>query len=88
MISKIYVVTDRALIDFIEDNDIDGFKNYLLEDNTLIFDDPIEFETEQEALAFCAGLGYGINERNPAEQFPLRSFEEYDQPYIELIENY
>ena len=27
MISKIYVVTDRALVDFIEDNDIDGLSH-------------------------------------------------------------
>jgi hypothetical protein len=48
----------------------------------------VEFETEREALAFCSGLGYGTMEGAPVEQFPLRSFEEYDMPFIEAIENY
>ena len=53
-----------------------------------MFDEPVEFETEREALAFCSGLGYGTMEEAPVEQFPLRSFEEYDKPFIEAIENY
>ena len=77
---KVYVIKDRALIEFIENNDLDGFKNYLAEDEYLMLDEPVEFESEQEALAFCAGLGYGV------DILPLRSFEEYDQPYIEAIE--
>ena len=88
MSAKVYIVTDRTAIEFIENNDIDGFKNYLAEDEYLMFDEPIEFETEHEALAFCAGLGYGQMEGAPVEQFPLRSFEEYDQPFIEAIESY
>lgn len=31
---------------------------------------------------------YGTMEGAPVEQFPLRSFEEYDMPFIEAIENY
>ncbi len=88
MSAKVYIIKDRTAIDFIENNDIDGFSNYLAEEEYLMFDDPVEFETEQEALSFCAGIGYGTIEGAPAEHFPLRSFEEYDQPFIELIENY
>ena len=88
MSAKVYIVTDRTAIEFIENNDMVGFKNYLAEDEYLMFDEPIEFETEQEALAFCAGLGYEQMEGAPVEQFPLRSFEEYDQPFIEAIENH
>lgn len=88
MSAKVYVIKDRTAIDFIENNDIDGFRNYLAEEEYLMFDEPVEFETEREALAFCSGLGYGTMERAPAEQFPLRSFEEYDMPFIEAIENY
>ena len=58
------------------------------EEEYLMFDEPVEFETEREALAFCSGLGYGTIEGVPVEQFPLRSFEEYDMPFIEAIENY
>ena len=88
MSAKVFVITDPNLIEFIENNDIDGFKNYLSEDEYLMFDEPVEFTTEQEALAFCAGLGHVKIEGASAEQFPLRSFEEYDQPFIEAIENY
>ena len=88
MSAKVYVIKDRTAIDFIEDNDIDGFRDYLAEEEYLMFDEPVEFETEREALAFCSGLGYGTIEGVPVEQFPLRSFEEYDMPFIEAIENY
>lgn len=85
---KVYVIRDRTAIEFIETNDIKGFKDYLAEEEYLMFDEPVEFTTEQEALAFCAGIGYGVDESLPVEILPLRSFEEYDQPFIELIENY
>lgn len=88
MSAKVYVIKDRTVIDFIENNDVDGFRNYLAEDEFLMFDEPVEFETEPEALAFCAGLGYGVDDHLPIEKFPLRSFEEYDMPFIEAIENY
>lgn len=88
MSTKVYVITDRTAIDFIENNDIDGFKHYLSDEEYLMFDEPIQFETESEALAFCAGLGYGVDDHLPVAKFPLRSFEEFDQPFIEAIENY
>ena len=85
---KVYVITDRNLIDLFEDNDIEGFKKQLKEDGTIYFEEPVQFETESEALAFCAGLGFGVDDRNPVDRLPLRSFEEYDKPFIELIEKY
>ena len=85
---KLYVITDRNLIELFEDNDIDGLKQYLEEDDTLYFEDPVLFNTESETLAFCAGLGYGIDDHNPVDRLPLRSFEECDKPFIELIEQY
>lgn len=88
MSAKVFVIRDRALIEFIENNDLDGFKNYLAEDEYLMLDEPVEFETEQEALAFCAGLGYGVDDTLPVDILPLRSFEEYDKPFIELIKDY
>lgn len=84
----IYVIRDTEAIELIEENDVSGFREYLTKDDTVIFDEPVEFETEAEALAFCAGLGYGVDERYPVEVLPLRSFEEYDKPFIELIEKY
>lgn len=85
---KVYVIKERAVIDLLVDDDLEGFKELLKEDDTLLFDEPVEFSSEKEALAFCAGLGYGTDERNPVEIYPLRSFEPVDKPYIDLINNY
>ena len=81
-------MTDREAINFMVDNDIDGFKNYLLEEEFLNFGEPEIFDSEETAIAFCAGLGYGVDERAPVEKYPLRSFEETDIPFIEVIESY
>lgn len=83
---KVYVVEDATAIDFIQNNDLDGFKTYLAEDDTLYFGEPECFDTEAEALAFCAGIGYGMDERVPVERYPLRSCEPDDVPFIEAIE--
>ena len=85
---KVYVITDQTAIDLITDNDIDGFKGYLAEADNLYFSEPETFATEEEALAFCAGIGFGIDERAPIERLPLRSCEPADVPFIELIQNY
>lgn len=85
---EIYVIKEPSVISYLEDDDLEGLKALLKEDDTLIFDEPVEFTTEAEALAFCAGLGYGVDERCPVEVYPLRNFEEADKPYIELIKNY
>ena len=85
---KVYVITDQTAIDLITDNDLDGFKAYLAEEETLYFPDPEIFTSEEEALAFCAGIGYGIDDRAPIDRYPLRSCEPTDVPFIEAIENY
>lgn len=85
---KVYVVDEPMLISFIEDGDLEGFKEYLDSDDTIIFSEPETFDTEEQALAFCSGIGYGLDERAPVERFPLRSSEEDDLPFIEAIENY
>lgn len=85
---KVYVLTDPILIDFAQDGNIEGFKEYLDSDDTIYFNDPETFDTEAEALAYCAGIGYGKDERAPVERYPLRSSEEDDLPFIEAIEKY
>lgn len=85
---KVYVISDRLAIDFIESCNLDGLKEYLDSDDTLIFPEPECFDTEDEALAFCSGIGYGVDEHAPAERYPLRSCEPDDLPFIEVIENY
>lgn len=85
---KVYIVEDATAIELIQNNDLDGFKAYLAEDDTLYFGAPECFDSEAEALAFCAGIGYGIYERALVERYPLRSCEPDDLPFIEAIENY
>ena len=85
---KVYVITDQTAIDLLTKDDLDGFTAYLAEDDTLYFPEPETFATEEEALAFCAGIGYGIDELAPIERYPLRSCEPDDVPFIEAIENY
>ena len=85
---QVYVVTDATAIQFIEDNDIDGFKEYLAEEEYLDFGEPETFDTEAEVLAFCAGIGHGCDERAIPTRFPLRSNVDIDLPFIELIKEY
>ena len=85
---KVYMVNDKIAIQYIEDNDIDGFKDYLAEEEYLYFDEPETFDTEAEALAFCAGIGHGCDERATPTRFPLRSNVDIDLPFIELIKEY
>lgn len=89
---KVYIVEDATAIDFIQNNDLDGFKAYLDEskenEHYIYFDEPECFDTEAEALAFCAGIGYGLDERASVERYPLRSCEPGNLPFIEAIERY
>lgn len=90
---KVYIVDDAEAIEFFENNDIDGFKAFLDEtienEKYLYFGEPEYFDSEAEALAFCAGIGYGLDdERAPVERYPLRSCEPFDLPFIEAIEGY
>lgn len=85
---KVYVIEDTTTIEFIQNDDIYGFKEYLSEDDTLMLPEPECFDTEAEALAFCNGIGYGAYERGSVERYPLRSCEPADLPFIEAIENY
>lgn len=84
---EVYVVTEPEAISLIEAGDIDGFKQLLEDDKTLLFSEPEVFNSEAEALAFCAGIGYG-KEGYLVEKFPLRSSEPTDMPFIEAIKEY
>lgn len=84
----VYVLTDPILIDFAQNCDIEGFKEYLDSDDTIYFKEPETFSTDAEALAYCAGIGYGKDERAPVERYPLRSSEPEEVLFIKAIENY
>ncbi|MCM1041283.1 MAG: hypothetical protein NC396_02485 [Bacteroides sp.] len=83
---KVYVVEDAMSIEFFQNNDFADFKEYLASDGTLDFGKPEYFDSEAEALAFCAGIGHGLDERAPVERYPLRSCEPADLLFIEAIE--
>lgn len=85
---KVYVITDPLAINFLVDNDIEGFNEYLDSDDMLDFNEPGVFDNEDATLAFCRGLGYGADERAVPQRYPLRSCEPADAPFIEAIENY
>lgn len=85
---KVYVINDPLAIDFLVNDDIDGFKEYLDSDDMLDFPEPEIFDTEEQAIAFCQGLGYGTNECDIPDRYPLRSCEPAYAPFIEAIENY
>lgn len=85
---KVYVIEDGLAINFLVDEDIDGFKEYLESDEFLDFGGPEVFATEAEALAFCEGLGLASDEHVVPDRYPLRSSEPADAPFIEAIENY
>lgn len=84
MAVKVYVVRDRNAIDYILNDDVDGFRSYLSEDLYLDLGKPEYFDSEEEAIAFCCGLAYGMDDRNP-EVYALRSTEEGDKKFIETI---
>ena len=85
---KVYVISDPLAINFLVDDDIDGFKEYLDSDDTIIFPEPETFDTEAETLAFYAGIGHGCDERATPTRFPLRSNVDIDLPFIDAIKEY
>ncbi|MCH5218534.1 MAG: hypothetical protein J1F07_08330 [Muribaculaceae bacterium] len=87
MKAKVYLIGESWLISMIEDKDIQGFRDYVENEEFPLFEEPIEFDTEKEAQRFCASLYVEGSEGFPTEVLPLRSYEKYDQPYIEAIES-
>ena len=88
MAINVYVISEPSIIDFIEDGDLEGFKEELSIDDTLIFHDPETFDTEAEVIAFTSCIACGLDDRAPASRAILRSDIEEDLPFIEAIENY
>lgn len=81
----VYVLRDTDTIEYIVNDDIKGLRNALADGDLEPGIASKSFNTECEALAFCAGLGYGQDERALPSVYPLRSFEPYDIPYIDAL---
>lgn len=87
MAQTLYILTDRIAIDYILNGDIAELKEYLSDPDSFIeLSEPITFETEAEAVAFGAGLGYGKDERGEVEQLILNTANPDDVEVINLIE--
>lgn len=83
---KVYVVRDREAIEFLLNDDVEGFKENLEGEGAPEFEEPVIFDSVAEGLAFCAGLGYGVEERDLPSSYPLRSWEEEDRRFIKALE--
>lgn len=84
---KVCVVADIEAISLLVNDNLEAFRAYISSENRVIIDEPMTFDTELEALAFCAGLGYGKDDYSLPDIYPLRSSEPSDLPYIEAIES-
>ncbi len=86
---NVYIISEPSLIDFIMNNDIEGFKDYLNETKEKRrFYSVCElesFDTEVEALAFSDSIGYGADEHVVPERFPLWSCKLGDLSFINTI---
>lgn len=80
----VYIIRDAEVINYLEKDDYEGLKSAIADGMEFNFMTE-QFNSESEALGFCAGLGYGSDERSTPSIYPLRSFEPYDRPFIELI---
>lgn len=80
----VYIVTDPETIEYLVNDNLDGLKAAVAAGLQPEFD--VEsFDSEDAALAFCAGLGHGHDERAVPDTFPLRSFEPCDELYIKFL---
>lgn len=61
----------KSLMYFVIDGNIVGFKEYLDSDDTIYFNEAKCFDTDAGALAYCAGIGYGVDEHAPEKHYPL-----------------
>lgn len=82
---KVYIVRDSIAIEYIVNDDIDGFGFYIQTGNLVDSIEVESFLTENEALAFCRGLGRFEDDRNLPSIYPLRSFETEDQAFIDIV---
>lgn len=81
---KLYLIEEPEAESLVNDNDLDGFRQYL-EDETYLNIDIEEFDTEEERTGFLSGYFHGCDERSPAGKVALIDGNDNHQPYIEII---
>lgn len=81
-----YIIKDSEVETLVDDNDIEGFREYVADDNLLDYNKE-EFDSEEERGSFLRGFFHGCDERAPAGKVVLLSGNEYYEPFIEILEN-
>lgn len=85
MNNTVYVVRDTEMIENLINDEFNGF-NALVEEGGIFDVEVVDFESESDALAFCASLETTLDEGN-VSAYPLRSFESCDEKYITVLES-
>ncbi len=80
-----YIIEDSEAESLIDDNDVEGFRDYVADDSFLDYDKE-EFDSEEERSGFLRGFFHGCDERAPAGKVVLLSGEEYYEPFIKILE--
>ena len=83
---RVYIVNDSYLEDCFNYDDIDAFTE-AVNDDAFIRYDCEKFETKKEATKFVEGLFYGCDERSPNGKVVLCSWNDCDEPFINVLLN-
>lgn len=82
--NTIYIIEDSRAEELINDNDVDGFRDYIAEESYLSVES-MDFDSEEEQKGFLAGFFHGCDERAPAGKVVLIEGIEYYKPFIDII---
>ena len=82
---SVYIINDDCIEDCFLNEDINAFTD-IVKDYYIVYK-CVEFETEQDAIKFLDGVFYGCDDRNPCGKIALCSWNECDEPYINILLN-
>lgn len=83
---KVYIIPDMEAADLYNNDDLDGFREAIENEELESYVDVEEFETDAEKKAFLKGFSYGRDE-DATDFLILCSDNECDIPYIEILES-
>lgn len=83
---KVYVIEDGLAMSYM--TDINSFKQFLSTNKILGLKEPMVFETEADAEAYCESLNADKTFENEPYKWPLRSYNQDDIPFILAVEYY
>lgn len=79
----IYLIEDESAESYVNDNDVDNFREYAEENG--VSAEKVEFNSEEEQAGFLSGYFHGCDERAPAGKVALIENIEYYHPFIEAL---